>query len=114
MECLYGGEHPDQRKVQGRRYTAKTYCTDYIQKTFVENDGSEIPKYYAQNSHPAIVSSEEFDLTQMELEWRKSLHGSYSGKKLLCLPSCVWRLWRFLWQQGVAQHGCIPTCRLAL
>ena len=58
----------------------KTYCTDYIKKTFVVNDGSEIPKYYAQNSHPAIVSAEVFDLTQMELEWRRSLKGSYSGK----------------------------------
>ena len=51
------------------------------------NDGSEIPKYYAQNSHPAIVSSEEFDLTQMEMEWRKSLNGSYSGKS--CFASRV-------------------------
>ena len=65
----------------------KTYCTDYIQKTFVENDGSEIPKYYAQNSHPAIISSEVFDLAQMELEWRKSLNGSYSGKS--CFASRV-------------------------
>lgn len=67
-------------KYKGDAILQKTYCTDYIQKTFVENDGSEIPKYYAQNSHPAIISAEVFDLAQMELEWRKSLHGSYSGK----------------------------------
>ena len=57
------------------------------QKTFVVNDGSEIPKYYAQNSHPAIVSAEVFDLTQMELEWRRSLKGSYSGKS--CFASRI-------------------------
>ena len=74
-------------KYKGDAILQKTYCTDYIQKTFVENDGSEIPKYYAQNSHPAIVSSEVFDLTQMELEWRKSLKGSYSGKN--CFASRV-------------------------
>ena len=74
-------------KYKGDAILQKTYCTDYIQKTFVENDGSEIPKYYAQNSHPAIVSSEEFDLTQMEMEWRKSLNGSYSGKS--CFASRV-------------------------
>ena len=51
------------------------------------NDGSEIPKYYAQNSHPAIVSAEVFDLTQMELEWRRSLKGSYSGKS--CFASRI-------------------------
>ena len=51
------------------------------------NDGSEIPKYYAQNSHPAIVSAEVFDLTRMELEWRRSLKGSYSGKS--CFASRI-------------------------
>ena len=51
------------------------------------NNGNEIPKYYAQNSHPAIVSAEVFDLTQMELEWRRSLKGSYSGKS--CFASRI-------------------------
>ena len=51
------------------------------------NDSSEIPKYYAQNSHPAIVSAEVFDLTKMELEWRRSLKGSYSGKS--CFASRI-------------------------
>ena len=74
-------------KYKGDAILQKTYCTDYIQKTIVENDGSEIPKYYAQNSHPAIISSEVFDLAQMELEWRKSLNGSYSGKS--CFASRV-------------------------
>ena len=74
-------------KYKGDAILQKTYCTDYIQKTFVENDGSEIPKYYAQNSHPAIISAEVFDLAQLELEWRKSLNGSYSGKS--CFASRV-------------------------
>ena len=74
-------------KYKGDAILQKTYCTDYIRKTFVVNDGSEIPKYYAQNSHPAIVSAEVFDLTQMELEWRRSLKGSYSGKS--CFASHI-------------------------
>ncbi len=74
-------------KYKGDAILQKTYCTDYIRKTFVVNDGSEIPKYYAQNSHPAIVSAEVFDLTQMELEWRRSLKGSYSGKN--CFASRI-------------------------
>ena len=74
-------------KYKGDAILQKTYCTDYIKKTFVVNDGSEIPKYYAQNSHPAIVSTEVFDLTQMELEWRRSLKGSYSGKS--CFSSRI-------------------------
>ena len=74
-------------KYKGDAILQKTYCTDYIRKTFVVNDGSEIPKYYAQNSHPAIVSAEVFDLTQMELEWRRNLKGSYSGKS--CFASRI-------------------------
>lgn len=74
-------------KYKGDAILQKTYCTDYIKKTFVGNDGSEVPKYYAQNSHPAIVSVEVFDLTQMELEWRRSLKGSYSGKS--CFASRI-------------------------
>ncbi len=74
-------------KYKGDAILQKTYCTDYIKKTFVVNDGSEIPKYYAQNSHPAIVSAEVFDLTQTELEWRRSLKGSYSGKS--CFASRI-------------------------
>ena len=74
-------------KYKGDAILQKTYCTDYIRKTFVVNDGSEVPKYYAQNSHPAIISAEVFDLTQMEMEWRRSLNGSYSGKS--CFSSRV-------------------------
>ena len=74
-------------KYKGDAILQKTYCTDYIRKTFVVNDGSEIPKYYAQNSHPAIVSAEVFDLTQMEPEWRRNLKGSYSGRS--CFASRI-------------------------
>lgn len=74
-------------KYKGDAILQKTYCTDYIRKTFVKNDGSEIPRYYAENSHPAIVSAEVFELTQMEMVWRRSLSGHYSGKS--CFSSRV-------------------------
>lgn len=74
-------------KYAGDLLLQKTYCTDYIRKTMVVNDGSEVPKYYAQNSHPAIISAEVFDLIQMEMEWRRSLAGRYSGKS--CFSSRI-------------------------
>lgn len=74
-------------KYKGDAILQKTYCTDYIRKTMVVNDGSEVPKYYAQNSHPAILSAEVFDLIQMEMDWRRSLAGRYSGKS--CFSSRV-------------------------
>ena len=74
-------------KYKGDAILQKTYCTDYLLKTFVVNDGSVVPKYYAQNSHPAIVSPEVFDLAQQELAWRRSLNGRYSGRS--CFASRV-------------------------
>ena len=74
-------------KYKGDAILQKTYCTDYLLKTFVVNDGSVVPKYYAQNRHPAIVSPEVFDLAQQELAWRRSLNGRYSGRS--CFASRV-------------------------
>lgn len=74
-------------KYKGDAILQKTYCTDYLLKTFVINDGSVVPKYYAENSHPAIVSPEVFDLAQQELAWRRSLNGRYSGRS--CFASHV-------------------------
>ena len=74
-------------KYKGDAILQKTYCTDYLLKTFVVNDGSVVPKYYAQNSHPAIVSPEVFDLAQQERAWRRSLNGRYSGRS--CFASRV-------------------------
>ena len=74
-------------KYKGDAILQKTYCTDYLLKTFVVNDGSVVPKYYAENSHPAIVSPEVFDLAQQELAWRRSLNGRYSGRS--CFASRV-------------------------
>ena len=66
-------------KYKGDAILQKTYCTDYLLKTFVVNDGSVVPKYYAQNSHPAIVSPEVFDLVQEEIARRRNGASRYSG-----------------------------------
>jgi site-specific DNA recombinase len=50
----------------------KTYCADFLTKKMVVNNG-EIPRYYVQNSHPAIISPDEFEAVQVELQRRKKL-----------------------------------------
>ena len=70
-------------KYKGDAILQKTYCTDYLLKTFVVNDGSVVPKYYAENSHPAIVSPEVFDLAQQELAWRRSLNADTAEEAVL-------------------------------
>ena len=49
----------------------KTFCTDFLTKKMKVNEG-EVPQYYVENSHPAIVNAEVFDLVQQELERRKA------------------------------------------
>lgn len=64
-------------KYKGDALLQKTYCTDFLTKKMKVNEG-EVPQYYVQDSHPAIVDADIFDL-QMELARRKALRGQYSG-----------------------------------
>ena len=45
------------------------------------NEG-EVPQYYVENSHPAIVSPEMFDAVQKELAHRKSQKRPHSGSSI--------------------------------
>ena len=65
-------------KYKGDALLQKTYCTDFLTKKMKVNEG-EVPQYYVQDSHPAIVDADVFDLVQMELGRRKVLKGQYSG-----------------------------------
>ena len=50
-------------KYKGDAIINKTFTTDFITKTVKVNTG-EVPKYYVQNSHPAIIDPKTFDLVQ--------------------------------------------------
>ena len=65
-------------KYKGDALLQKTYCTDFLTKKMKVNEG-EVPQYYVQDSHPAIVNTDVFDLVQIELARRKELKGQYSG-----------------------------------
>lgn len=38
-----------------------------------KNEG-EVPQYYVENSHPAIVDTIDFDMVQEEIAYRQQLH----------------------------------------
>lgn len=59
-----------------------TYIENHITKKKVYNNG-EKQQYYVENSHPAIVSQEEFDLVQAELIRRAGKHSPKGRKKNL-------------------------------
>ena len=72
-------------KYKGSALLQKTFTTDFLTKKKKVNEG-EIPQYYVEDSHPARVSKEVFDLTQIELERRersrnyKPTASCFSGK----------------------------------
>jgi len=59
-------------KYKGDALLQKRFTVDFLTKTIKDNEG-EVPQYYVQNSHPAIIEPDEFDAVQAELERRKKL-----------------------------------------
>jgi hypothetical protein len=51
---------------------------DFLTKKTKKNEG-EVPQYYVENSHPAIVAQEVYDLAQVEIKKRKANGGKVSG-----------------------------------
>lgn len=70
-------------KYMGDAVLQKTFTVDFLNKKIKVNEG-EVPQYYVEDSHPAIVSKEVYDLVQLEFERRKGVHkstaGCFSGK----------------------------------
>ncbi len=57
-------------KYKGDALLQKTFTPNFLTKKAQINRG-EAPQYYVENSHPAIVSPETFDLVQYEMERRQ-------------------------------------------
>ena len=85
-------------KYKGDALLQKTFCVDFLTKKMKRNEG-ELPQYYVEQSHPAIVSPEVFDEVQQELKRRREARyvgrsgcfssmivcgecGSYYGRKV--------------------------------
>ncbi|MDR3542158.1 MAG: recombinase family protein [Desulfosporosinus sp.] len=92
----------------------KTYTVDFLTKKRVKNNG-QAAQYYVENSHPPIVSKEEFAAVQMEFERRANMRGySKTGKskftsdyafsgKLFC-GNCGSKFRRTKWGKGKNQQ----------
>ena len=100
-------------KYKGDAIINKTYITDCISKKVRVNNG-ERPKYYVENSHPAIIDSATFGRVQEELARRsgkrkvrqkaKTEPGKYSSKyamtELLVCGECKTPYRRCTWTAG--------------
>jgi DNA invertase Pin-like site-specific DNA recombinase len=63
-------------KYAGNALLQKKYTVDFLSKTIKTNEG-EVPQYFVENSHPAIIPQETFDIVQSEIARRAKL-----GKQL--------------------------------
>lgn len=98
-------------KYKGCALLQKTYTPDFLTKKQVPNHG-EVPQYYVENNHEAIIEPEIFDRVQDMLRQR-DFSGGYSGitvfsSKIVCGECGGWygpKVWhstdkyrRVVWQ----------------
>lgn len=99
-------------KYKGDALLQKRFTVDFLTKKTKVNEG-EVPQYYVENSHPAIITPEVFDLVQHEIRKRKNAKGYKTGGgcfsgKIICgdcgsfFGSKVWhstsKYRRVIWQ----------------
>lgn len=74
-------------KYTGNAILQKTYTADYLTKKRVVNNG-ELPKYYVEDSHPAIISQELFDAVQARMRKGRNAGSSRCGYAFSCIVHC--------------------------
>lgn len=72
MAFLMNGLYMDNEKQ------AKT--VDFLTKRRVENNG-EIPQYYVEEGHPAIIDKDMWEAVQLEMERRRNFAKKYNFQK---------------------------------
>jgi len=78
-------------KYKGAAILQKTFTVDFLMKKTKVNEG-EVPMYYVENSHPAIIPPEVFDLVQDEMRKRrgeaKYRHGASCFAGMIVCGDC--------------------------
>lgn len=69
-------------KYKGSALLQKTFTVDFLTKKQKINEG-EVPQYYIENSHEAIIEPDEFELVQAEIARRKATEKYYHSKNPL-------------------------------
>jgi DNA invertase Pin-like site-specific DNA recombinase len=75
-------------KYKGDALLQKTYTVNYLDHSTAKNTG-QIPQYYVENNHPAIIDRDTWEQVQIEMKRRDKLGAHYSSSdifasKLIC------------------------------
>ena len=100
-------------KYKGDALLQKSFTVDFLMKTMKPNRG-ELPSYYVKESHPPIISADEFDMVQAEIERRSRQGRGYSGNsifssKLFC-GDCGGLYGAKVWHSNDAYRRVIWQC----
>lgn len=68
-------------KYKGYALLQKTYTIDFLSKKRVKNNG-EVPQYYVEESHPAIIDKEMWEAVQLETERRQLFSEKHKIQKV--------------------------------
>ncbi len=58
-------------KYKGEALLQKTYTVDFLSKKRAGNSG-QVPQYYVEESHPAIIDKDMWEAVQLEMERRRA------------------------------------------
>jgi len=75
-------------KYKGDALLQKTFTDNYLEHSSIKNTG-QIPQYYVENNHPAIIEKDMWEQVQFEQERRNEIGAQYSSSdifasKLIC------------------------------
>jgi len=75
-------------KYKGDALLQKKFTDNYLEHSLVKNTG-QIPQYYVENSHPAIIDKDMWQQVQAEIKRRSKIGAQYSSSdifasKLIC------------------------------
>ncbi|OLU45571.1 recombinase family protein [Faecalibaculum rodentium] len=68
-------------KYKGDALLNKTFTVDFLTKKQKKNEG-EVPQYYIENDHEAIIPPEEFDLAQELIKERAKMGGALKSVRV--------------------------------
>lgn len=100
-------------KYKGDALLQKSFTVDFLQHKIKKNTG-EVPQYYVQNNHPAIIEPFEWEQVQLEMARRNKIGNSYNGKnpfalKVIC-ADCGGYYGSKVWHSNTENRKVILQC----
>lgn len=100
-------------KYKGDAILQKKFTVDFLTKKTKVNEG-EVPQYYVEGSHPAIITPELFDAVQIELKRRKAQGGRnytpYCFSGYIYCDECGVLYGSKVWNSGTPYKSVVWQC----